>query len=1173
MGLPPGTDPYREIRDIVKAFDPADLVRHVMLMAVAPGNERHTVGLELVLKVILSTRAKKFQNGPVTQDGLDRLLGAMHRIMVGYEPEYDAGQGFEPVVFRMRGRPYRVLVGRMGHVRYYFDNMMHSVYPVRERFAEVNGFDPVDAICGMLGVQSRVADLVNPAGAEGEGPGAGWRKSGEGGVLVPLQDTARRFADIAGLAPEQAAAAAAAGTADDGGCGDAYARLVGKHAAGPGRSIAPKEMSPSMTSGVFEGMMGVRIGGGGGGGGGDAVIGMALPYIYDSLCDVITGGLWKVGNTAERVSDAKYTVWRRLARLFGRGSVYPRFCLPGHDEVSFGVVYDGKLLMVDIVGAKQGKDLEGIDRSIRVIKAADERISRGHRAFEFTYGVDDVYESALPDGAGVDGNGVARAHPEVIPVILRLPSQPGTRVMRRDPYMDERASWSGTVDDFAAVTRCIDGGPDLIRYIRAGIGKGTYRVVTDPAGEWSVGTDGPAAGGQKPGHDRPIPSTMATMVQAPCTVFEYARYLLDGYTLARMPVTDEEGLDIIARWESVYGDCAGRRGIQPGPEGNSPDGVWDTIRRDGAGFLKTDHMYGKVAGVFAAGGDRRVVVEPGHAHAKGARRSMYTREESRCVDLLMRAMSGRMALDGGPFGRLLDGLGVPRGAKMTVTVYPSSLVLRCKKELADHVHAAMSATGFGTPLVFDDTNVMYDKKTDTIIISAAATPTGLADRFEADVLEAERHVVTLMVRAIAGNFAAEVGDGGGGDARWRDAADRCVDEMFAGAKPSADLAVPRNRLLFDRADGDPDWHHDDIHDGTEHYGHQRTGGAAAAVTVTRDLAGRLESDARVVPGRYDGAGAARVIDVITDVLEDMIAARLAAYDSGSMLEFAMTQKGLAAKSLAIWRARLAGAGGGIPRGSGAIRSGVEVFGGMSDAFAASSFILERALRHQIHGHAMADAETWEDLCAMAAIMIGLRDQSYMIRDGTAMTVTVHDGFVFDVAMAGLAGDDAGVNAQQIAQKLDVLNEAYDQEAAARATDIDVQIERIGLPGMIRRGCVEYLVGMNPPQETASVDLDDLETYLVRRLSHTGADINVVRTVLIKMSYGHEACCTGSHTTYPRGARYENSTYRIRRQQSMPIPTYGAGGVVDGRYERTMCVLSTWLLDGPQGSGGGGGKKD
>ena len=154
------SDPFKQIRDQVKGFDPCDLLYYITLLGALPENEIKCVRLETLFKIVISTRQRKFKNYEFDEEVTKKLLNDL-----GSLPDWYAYEDFDPTPLFdypemwVLGKKYNIFSGSEDRSYEYWKELVLDYFPIREAFL-VKGYDPVDVIKDVLSLQTTLVSLI-----------------------------------------------------------------------------------------------------------------------------------------------------------------------------------------------------------------------------------------------------------------------------------------------------------------------------------------------------------------------------------------------------------------------------------------------------------------------------------------------------------------------------------------------------------------------------------------------------------------------------------------------------------------------------------------------------------------------------------------------------------------------------------------------------------------------------------------------------------------------------------------------------------------------------------------------------------------------------------------------------------------------------------------------------
>ena len=163
---PEHSDPFKEIRDQVKTFEPSDLLYYVTLLGTLPGNEIKCTMLETLFKVIISTRKKKFKNSKLNKEDIERLL---ENLKTNYDwklfEDFTPTQLFDYPAIWILGKRYNVFSGPEDRSYEFWKELISDYFPIRDAF-QTKGYDPVEIIEDILTLETALVSLIRKHATE-----------------------------------------------------------------------------------------------------------------------------------------------------------------------------------------------------------------------------------------------------------------------------------------------------------------------------------------------------------------------------------------------------------------------------------------------------------------------------------------------------------------------------------------------------------------------------------------------------------------------------------------------------------------------------------------------------------------------------------------------------------------------------------------------------------------------------------------------------------------------------------------------------------------------------------------------------------------------------------------------------------------------------------------------
>ena len=154
------SDPVKEIRDQVKAFEPSELLYYVTLLGALPGNEIKCIRLETLFKIIISTRKIKFKNHIFRKEDAEKLLNSLKTFHPWkFLEDFIPIQLFDYPAIWILGKRYNVFSGPQDRAYEFWKELVSDYLPVRDAF-HAKGYDPVKIIEEILSLETTLVSLI-----------------------------------------------------------------------------------------------------------------------------------------------------------------------------------------------------------------------------------------------------------------------------------------------------------------------------------------------------------------------------------------------------------------------------------------------------------------------------------------------------------------------------------------------------------------------------------------------------------------------------------------------------------------------------------------------------------------------------------------------------------------------------------------------------------------------------------------------------------------------------------------------------------------------------------------------------------------------------------------------------------------------------------------------------
>ena len=345
------SDPFKQIRDQVKEFDPYDLLSYITLLGALPGNEIKCVRLETLFKIVISTRQNKFKNSEFDGKRIKKLLSDLDSLS-----NWPLLEDFVPTplfdypAIWILGKRYNIFSGPQDRAYEYWKELVSDYFPIRKEFL-VKGYDPIEIIEEILSLETDLVSLIRKYKDD-------IHKAGD--MLIPSSELIESWKY----------------TINEWYQNSSNQTFYEQHSVRLGRKIDHAHMiEPELLETIYR-FFSVRF------------VHNAVPIFQHDIFGFLNTAFLKdfqdLKNQKPSLSyDTSDRLLKNLSKLFPIENILPNFSMGNSGEVDFAVIFDyDKLFLFKILHTNFISDFQKhLDKTIDVFKKINLHASRNKRNF------------------------------------------------------------------------------------------------------------------------------------------------------------------------------------------------------------------------------------------------------------------------------------------------------------------------------------------------------------------------------------------------------------------------------------------------------------------------------------------------------------------------------------------------------------------------------------------------------------------------------------------------------------------------------------------------------------------------------------------------------------------------------------------------------------------------